>query len=172
MAKKKIVRKPIEKLSEKEAIVEIEDSSSEEEVEDELPDIVVPPPSKLTKSVNKPKRARTPAQLANDQRLRDLAKARKAKKIDKVIDNDLSLDTTLYKGTPIKKTPKTEPKPDLDPDDMPMTVKQMKAFMQSQKQVEPVAVKPKRKYNKKIKEQAPAAPTPPPSPQPPQMVFV
>tara|TARA_R110000772_G_scaffold104745_1_gene206245 strand:+ start:1984 stop:2217 length:234 start_codon:yes stop_codon:yes gene_type:complete len=50
MAKKKIVRKPIEKLSEKEAIVEIEDSSSEEEVEDELPDIVVPPPSKLTKS--------------------------------------------------------------------------------------------------------------------------
>ena len=152
MAKKKIVRKPIEKLSEKEAIVEIEDSSSEEEVEDELPDIVVPPPSKLTK----PKRERSPAQLANDQRLRDLAKARKAKKIDKVIDNDLSLDTTLYKGTPIKKTPKTEPKPDLDPDDMPMTVKQMKAFMQSQKHVEPVVVKPKRKYNKKIKEQAPA----------------
>ena len=161
MAKKKIVRKPIEKLSEKEAIVEIEDSSSEEEVEDELPDIVVPPPSKLTKS----KRERSPAQLANDQRLRDLAKARKAKK------NDLSLDTTLYKGTPIKKTPKTEPEPDLDPDDMPMTVKQMKAFMQSQKHVEPVVVKPKRKYNKKIKEQAPA-PTPPPSPQPPQMVFV
>ena len=161
MAKKKIVRKPIEKLSEKEAIVEIEDSSSEEEVEDELPDIVVPPPSKLTK----PKRERSPAQLANDQRLRDLAKARKAKK------NDLSLDTTLYKGTPIKKTPKTEPEPDLDPDDKPMTVKQMKAFMQSQKHVEPVVVKPKRKYNKKIKEQAPA-PTPPPSPQPPQMVFV
>ena len=161
MAKKKIVRKPIEKLSEKEAIVEIEDSSSEEEVEDKLPDIVVPPPSKLTKS----KRERSPAQLANDQRLRDLAKARKAKK------NDLSLDTTLYKGTPIKKTPKTEPEPDLDPDDKPMTVKQMKAFMQSQKHVEPVVVKPKRKYNKKIKEQAPA-PTPPPSPQPPQMVFV
>ena len=84
MAKKKIVRKPIEKLSEKEAIVEIEDSSSEEEVEDELPDIVVPPPSKLTK----PKRERSPAQLANDQRLRDLAKTRKTKK------NDLQLDTT------------------------------------------------------------------------------
>ena len=161
MAKKKIVRKPIEKLSEKEAIVEIEDSSSEEEVEDVLPDIVVPPPSKLTKQ----KRERSPAQLANDQRLRDLAKARKAKK------NDLSLDTTLYKGTPIKKTPKTEPEADLDPDDKPMTVKQMKAFMQSQKHVEPVVVKPKRKYNKKIKEQAPAA-TPPPTPQPPSMIFV
>ena len=171
MPKKKIVRKPIEKLSEKENILEIEDSSSEEESE-----VEVPPPPKLTKSVNKPKRVRTPAQLANDQRLRDLAKARKAKKIDKVIDNDLSLDTTLYKGTPIKKTPKTEPEQYLDPDDKPMTVKQMKAFMQSQQHAEPAIVKPKRKYNKKIKEavaptQAPT-PTPPPSPQPPYMMFV
>lgn len=165
MPKKKIVRKPIEKLSEKENILEIEDSSSEEESE-----VEVPPPPKLTKSVNKQKRVRTPAQLANDQRLRDLAKARKAKK------DNLTIDTTLYKGTPIKKTPKTEPEQYLDPDDKPMTVKQMKAFMQSQQHAEPAIVKPKRKYNKKIKEavaptQAPT-PTPPPSPQPPYMMFV
>ena len=158
MAKKKIVRKPIEKLSEKEHIEVIEDSSSEEEEED------IPAPPKLVKE--KPKRQRSAKQLANDQRLRDMAAARKAGKAKP----EVTLDTTLYKGEPIKETPQQ------DPDDKPLTMKEYKALLASQKTEEkPAEVKPKRKYTKRAKQEAPAPPTPTPSPTPPQkpnMMFV
>jgi hypothetical protein len=96
MARKKIVRKPIEKLSEKEHIEVIEDSSSSEE---ELDDI--PPPPKLVKE--KPKRERSAKQLANDQRLRDAAAARKAAKAKPAPEPkpEVTLDTSLYKGEPV-----------------------------------------------------------------------
>ena len=61
MGRKKIVRKPIEKLSEKEHIEVIEDSSSSEEEFDP-----VPPPPKLVKE--KPKKERSAKQLANEER--------------------------------------------------------------------------------------------------------
>lgn len=145
------MRKPIEKLSEKEHIEVIEDSSSEEEED-------IPAPPKLVKE--KPKRQRSAKQLANDQRLRDMAAARKAGKAKP----EVTLDTTLYKGEPIKETPQQ------DPDDKPLTMKEYKALLASQK-TEP---KPKRKYTKRAKQEAPA-PTPTPSPTPPQkpnMMFV
>ena len=129
MAKKKIVRKPIEKLSEKE---------------------------------------RSAKQLANDQRLRDMAAARKAGKAKP----EITLDTTLYKGEPIKETPQQ------DPDDKPLTMKEYKALLASQKTEEkPAEVKPKRKYTKRAKQEAPAPPTPTPTPSPtppqkPNMMFV
>jgi hypothetical protein len=145
---KKITKKiPVEKLSEKEILVEIEDSddsSSEEEME-----VSVPPPSKLTK----PKKERTAKQLANDQRLREAAAKRKAnKETPKLVKKD-------------KKVEFSEPEPLEDPDDKPMTVKQMKAFMESQKEKHsiPIAENPKRKYTKRAKAQAP---TPPPIQQP------
>lgn len=161
MGRKKIVRKPIEKLSEKEQIEVIEDSSSSEE---EFVDI--PPPSKLVKE--KPKRERSAKQLANDQRLRDAAAARKAGKSAK--KEEVTLDTTLYKGEPVKETPQQ------DPDDVPITMKQYKALLASQKAEEKVAeVKPKRKYTKREKVVAPSQPpTLPPIPTPPKdnMMFV
>ena len=150
MAKKKIVRKPIEKLSEKEHIEVIEDSSSEEEED-------IPAPPKLVKE--KPKRQRSAKQLANDQRLRDMAAARKASK-EKPIKSE---------PEPIKETPQQ------DPDDKPLTMKEYKALLASQKTEEkPAEPKPKRKYTKRAKQEAPA-PTPTPSPTPPpkpNMMFV
>lgn len=165
MAKKKVVRKPIEKLSEKEHIEVIEDSSSSEEEE-----ISIPPPPKLVKQ--KPKRERSAKQLANDQRLRDMAAARKAKKEE--AKKEVTLDTPLYKGEPIKETPQQ------DPDDKPLTMKQYKALIASQKaeekpaEVKPAEVKPKRKYTKREKKVAPPPPTPAPlpTPTPPSMMFV
>jgi len=151
------VRKPIEKLSEKEQIEVIEDSSSSEEEFDEIP-----PPSKLVKE--KPKKERSAKQLANDQRLRDAAAARKAGK-SAPVKKEITLDTSLYKGEPVKETPKQ------DPDDKPLTMKQYKALIASQT----AEVKPKRKYVKKEKKVAPPPPTPAPSPTPsPQnnMMFV
>tara|TARA_B100000497_G_C7687539_1_gene417031 strand:+ start:1089 stop:1583 length:495 start_codon:yes stop_codon:yes gene_type:complete len=164
MPTKKTVRKPIEKLSEKEHIEVIEDSSSEEESDEQ---IVIPPPSPLVKE--KPKRVRTAKQLANDQRLRDAAAARRAKKAAPA-KKEVTLDTTLYKGEPIKETPQQ------DPDDKPLTMKQYKALIASQK----AEVKPKRKYTKREKKVAPVAPvapapaatpTPPVASQP-NMMFV
>jgi len=158
------VRKPIEKLSEREHIEVIEDSSSSEEEFD-----IIPPPPKLVKE--KPKRERTAKQLANDQRLRDAAAARKAGK-SAPAKKEVTLDTTLYGGDVVKETPQE------DPDDKPMTMKEYKALLELQK----AEVKPKRKYVKKVSASAPVsvptqAPTstPSPSPTPPQkssMMFV
>jgi len=161
MGRKKIVRKPIEKLSEKEQIEVIEDSSSSEEEFDDIP-----PPPKLVKE--KPKRERSAKQLANDQRLRDAAAARKAAKAKPAPEPkpEITLDTTLYKGEPVMQTPKE------DPDDKPLTMKQYKALLASQKtEVKPAEVKPKRKYTKREKKEA-LPPTPTSSPAPPNMMFV
>ena len=155
MGRKKIVRKPIEKLSEKEHIEVIEDSSSSEEEFDDIP-----PPPKLVKE--KPKRERSAKQLANDQRLRDAAAARREGKAKPA--PEVTLDTSLYKGEPVKQIPQQ------DPDDKPLTMKQYKALIASQT----AEVKPKRKYVKKEKKVAPT-PTPTSSPAPPQkpnMMFV
>ena len=158
MGRKKIVRKPIEKLSEKEHIEVIEDSSSSEEEFDEIP-----APPKLVKE--KPKRERSAKQLANDQRLRDAAVARRAGK-SAPVKEEVTLDTSLYKAKPVKPTPQQ------DPDDKPLTMKQYKALLASQT----AEVKPKRKYVKKEKPAAPPpTPTSAPAPAPPQkpnMMFV
>jgi len=162
MARKKIVRKPIEKLSERERIEVIEDSSSSEEEFDDIP-----PPPKLVKE--KPKRERSAKQLANDQRLRDAAAARKAGKSKSVPNlrtptptkTEVTLDTTLHGGEVVKQE---------DPDDKPLTMKEYKALIASQK----AEVKPKRKYTKREKKVAPT-PLPLPPVTPPQklsMMFV
>ncbi len=160
MGKKSIVRKPIEKLSEKEAVMVIEDSSDSESSEEETFDIVanVPPPPKL-------KKARTPAQIAATERMKEAnRKRREAKKTTPAV----TLDTTLYKGEPVKETPMS------DPDDKPLTMKQYKELMALQNK--PAEPKPKRKYVRKQKPAEPKpAPTPTPSPikkPPTQMLFV
>jgi len=72
----------------------------------------------------------------------------------------------LYNGKPTKAQEE-------DPDDKPLTMKQYKALIASQKEEDkPAEVKPKRKYTKKEKKEAPPPPTPTPSPTPPSMMFV
>ena len=158
MARKKIVREPVEKLS-SDAIVEItEDSSSEEE--DTIP-MIKPKP------VKKP---RTPKQLANDQRLRDL------KKKKKVVEPVNELDKTTHPVKPV-------PIADVDPDDKPMTARQMKAYMAQinkplpvKKPRKPRATKSEmaaRKVEKVVNETPVAPPPPPPLVRAkPQIMFV
>ena len=158
MARKKIVREPVEKLS-SDAIVEItEDSSSEEE--SDLTPIVKPKP------VKKP---RTPKQLANDQRLRNLKKK-------KVVEPVNELDVTAHPVKPV-------PVADVDPDDKPMTARQMKAYMAQinkplpvKKPRKPRATKSEMAARKveKVVNETPVAPPPPPPliRAKPQMMFV
>ena len=161
MTRKKIVREPVEKLS-SDAIIEITDDSSSEE-EDTAPMI-------KPKAVKKP---RTPKQLANDQRLRDLKKK-------KVAAADESLDVSTHPVKPVSVA-------EVDPDDKPMTARQMKAYMAQMNAKEaPVPVKKPRKpraskaemaarKSEKIVNETPVAPPPPPPPlvrAKPQMMFV
>jgi hypothetical protein len=168
MAKKKsIVRKPIEKLSEKEAVVLIEDSSSEEE------DIDIPPPPKLERQNAKPSTSnKVPCDICGKEFSKGGFRMHRqsCEKKNKVVED-------VEPPKPVKKEKKVkmvEPEP-LDPEDKPLTMKQMKAFMEAQQK--PAQQKPvRKKYTKKPK----PAPTPPNSPEPPttynkpppQMLFV
>jgi len=157
MARKKIVREPVEKLS-SDAIIEItEDSSSEEE--EDAPMIKVP------KAVKKPRSAKA---LANDQRLRD-----RKKKVEPVIDE---MDISTH---PVKPVPVAE----VDDEDKPATTRQLKALMaQMNAKPEPVKKPRKPRATKKEMEQRKAEnvvietpPTPPPTPlkrAKPEMLFV
>ena len=77
----------------------------------------------MIKPVKKP---RTAKQLANDQRLRDRKK--------KVVNE---LDSTTHPVKPV-------PVADVDPDDKPMTARQMKAYMAEMNQPKPVVKKPRK----------------------------
>ena len=152
MPRKKIIREPVEKLS-SDAIVEITSDSSSDE-EDNVP---------MIKPVKKP---RTAKQLLNDQRLRDSTKK-------KVIEPVNELDSTTHPVKPV-------PVADVDPDDKPMTARQMKAYM-SQMNTKPVVKKPRkpratkeematRKSEKNVKE---STLTPPPLVRTkPELLFV
>ena len=155
MPRKKIVREPVEKLS-SDSIVEITEDSSSEEEDTTIP-MIKPKP------VKKP---RTPKQLINDQRLRDL------KKKKKVVDE---LEETTH---PVK--------PVLVADDKPLTKKEMVELM-SQMNAKPkeAPVKKPRKpraskaemaarKSEKVINESPVAPPPPPPLKraPPQMMFV
>ena len=157
MARKKIVREPVEKLS-SDNIVEItEDSSSEEE--SDLTPIVKP---------SKTKKPRTPKQLANDQRLRD-------RKKKNVIEPVNELDKTTHPVNPVPVA-----------DDKPLTKKEMLELMSQMNKPAPVKKPRKPRASKaemvarkaeKIVIESPVAPppTPPPTPlkrAPPQMMFV
>jgi len=154
MAKKKITKKvPVEKLSEKEILVEIEDSSdSSSEEEFEQPVIVAPK--------EKPKKQRSAAQLANDQRLRERAVAKKK---------------PVVKEEPVVK------KEVIDEDDKPLTMKQYKELIAAQQKIAESKPKPKRPYTRRpknvsVQQEPPSLPqltrTPPQKQSPPQMLFV
>lgn len=156
MPKKKVVRKPVEKLSYKEQVVEIMESESDTDSDTDSEEVIqIKRPA--------PKKERTAAQKAATARML----AAKAKK------KEVKMDTTLHNGEPVKPAP---PPPVVEEDDKPLTMRQYKALMKEKaEKVVPAETKPKRKYTKRTKPQAPP-PTPAPSPQPqqqvPSMIFV
>ena len=180
MPRKKVVRQPIEKLKD-EAIV-IEDSSSDEEEID-----LAPPPTPVEpKNTEKPKRQRSAKQLANDQRLRERAAARKKAKSDAPVEEPkVEMPEPVAepvaepekpkpkRGRPKKVVIKEEPKSvaEEDPDDKPLTKKQMMELLSAHKQTAPVD-KPKRGRPKGSTAPKKVAPTPPPTPQPQQPQYV
>ena len=157
MARKKIVREPVEKLS-SDAIIEITEDSSSEEEEDTA--LIIKP-----KTVKKPRSAKA---LANDQRLRD-----RKKKVEPVID-EMDISTHPVKPVPVA----------ID-EDKPLTKKEMLELMAQMNQPKPEPVKKPRKPRATKKEMAvrksenivieTPPPTPPPTPlkrAPSQMMFV
>lgn len=158
MPKKKVVRKPVEKLSYKEEVVEIMESESDTDSDTDTEEVIqVKRPAPKKPAV---KKERTAAQKAATARML----AAKAKK------KEVKMDTTLHNGEPVKPAP-----PVVEEDDKPLTMRQYKALMKEKAEKEvPADTKPKRKYTKRTKPQAPP-PTPTPSPQPqqiPSMIFV
>jgi len=142
MPTKKVVRKPIEKLSKKENVMIIEDSSSEEESsEEETYEIPAPPP--------KLKRERTQKQIESTKKMLETRMRNKQAKLDAV------------KKEPTEKPPQEAIA--VDSDDIPLTLRQYKALMNSQKK--PV---PRKKVERKKK---PISKEIPPSPKP-QFLFV
>ena len=143
MPTKKVVRKPIEKLSKKENVMIIEDSSSEEErSEEETYEIPAPPAPKL-------KRERTQKQIESTKKMLETRMRNKQAKLDAV------------KKEPTEKQPQEVT--EVDSDDIPLTLRQYKALMNSQKK--PV---PRKKVERKKK---PVSKEIPPSPKP-QFLFV
>ena len=130
MPRKKVIRKPIEKLSEKESITIIEDSdsSSEEESFDEIPEVVIPKP------IKKP---RTQKQIDATAKMLETRKRNKEAKMKTAVSVPI-----------VKEEEKPEPFVS-DPDDIALTVKAYKALISQNKKVnEP---KPKRSYVRKQK---------------------
>jgi hypothetical protein len=157
MPKKKVIRKPVEKLSYKEEVVEIVESESDTDSDTDSEEVIQinrPAPKKAPA-----KKERSEAQKAATSRML----AAKAKK------KEVKMDTTLHAGEPVK------PAPPVEEDDKPLTMRQYKALMKEKaEKVVAAETKPKRKYTKRAKPPTPA-PTPAPSPQPqqvPSMIFV
>ena len=161
--KKKVVRKPIEKLSEREQIEVIEDSSSSDEDFDEIPP-PTPPPTPVEVAPAKVKKPPSEKQLAYYKKMRErAAEKRKAKSTEAKAAIDNAINEMDISTHPVKAKPIVEE----DPDDKFMTKKEMKKYLASQKEEAPapaqaaptgVVVKPKRKYTKRAKKE-PAAPT-------------
>jgi hypothetical protein len=160
--KKKVVRKPIEKLSEREQIEVIEDSSSSDEDFDEIP----PPPPVPTGVVEvapaKVKKPPSEKQLAYYKKMRErAAEKRKAKSTEAKAAIDNAINEMDISTHPVKAKPIVEE----DPDDKPVTKKEMKKYLASQKEEAPApapapVVKPKRKYTKRAKKEPTQSPAP------------
>jgi len=159
--KKKVVRKPIEKLSEREQIEVIEDSSSSDEDFDEIPP-PTPPPTPIEVAPAKVKKPPSEKQLAYYKKMRErAAEKRKAKSTEAKAAIDNAINEMDISTHPVKAKPIVEE----DPDDKFMTKKEMKKYLASQKEEAPApapapVVKPKRKYTKRAKKEPTQSPAP------------
>jgi len=169
--KKKVVRKPIEKLSEREQIEVIEDSSSSDEDFDEIPPPTPPPtpaqaaPTGVVEvAPAKVKKPPSEKQLAHYKKMRErAAEKRKAKSTEAKVAIDNAINEMDISTHPVKAKPL--PIVEEDPDDKPVTKKEWKEYLASQKEKAPApepapVVKPKRKYTKRAKKEPTQSPAP------------
>ena len=155
MARKKIIREPVEKLS-SEAIIEITESSSSEE-EDDVPMIKKPV-----------KKERTAAQIASTKKMLESRRRNKLAKLAKVADQSLDLTTHPAKSVAVE-------------DDDEKFVRQMNTYMSQNKPKTAPVKKPRkpratkaevaaRKAERVVNETP--APPPPLTRAKPDMLFV
>ena len=151
---RKVVRKPVEKLSENENVMVIDSSSEEEDSSDEeifIPEI--PKQNVVAKPSNK-----VPCDICG----KEFSKG--GFRMHRISCEKKQGSVAPAPVAPVKKSVVIQ---DIDDDDKPMTARQMKAFLAAQNA--PVVKKPRKPYTRKPKvEPAPPttpAPTPPPTPR-------
>mgnify|MGYP003641572704 CR=1 FL=1 len=147
---RKVVRKPVEKLSENENVMIIDSSSEEEDSSDEeifIPEIAPPKQNVIAKPSNK-----VPCDICGKEFSKGGIRMHR-----------ISCEKKQGSVAPPVPIQKKQVAPDIDDDDKPMTARQMKAFLAAQNA--PVVKKPRKPYTRKPKVE-PAPPTTP-APTPP-----
>ena len=155
---RKVVRKPVEKLSENENVMVIDSSSEEEDSSDE--EIFIPEIPKQN-VVAKPKPSnKVPCDICGKEFSKGGFRMHR-------ISCEKKQGSSSVAPAPVAPVKKSVVIQDIDDDDKPMTARQMKAFLAAQNA--PVVKKPRKPYTRKPKvEPAPPttpAPTPPPTPR-------
>ena len=147
---KRVVRKPVEKLSENENVMVIDSSSEDDSSSDEENFVAeIPKQEVVTKQTNK-----VPCDICGKEftkggiRLHRISCEKK--------------QGSLAKSVPIQKK---QVAPEIDEDDKPMTARQLKALLASQNA--PPVKKERKPYTRrnKVEPTPPTTPTPPPTPK-------
>ena len=163
---KRVVRKPVEKLSHNENVVIIESSSEEDESssdeENFIPDVVTP-----KKNIVVPKPS-TSNKIECDICHKEFSKG--GFRMHRISCEKKNRSSVAPEPTPTPpSTPVNKPSSIIDDDDKPMTARQMKAFMESNTPVK----KPRKPYTRKVLPLAQPAQSPQHPPtiksQPPQI---
>ena len=147
---KRVIRKPVEKLSESENVMVIDSSSEDDSSSDEENFVAeIPKQEVVTKPSNK-----VPCDICGKEftkggiRLHRISCEKK--------------QGSLAKSVPIQKK---QVAPEIDEDDKPMTARQLKALLASQNA--PPVKKERKPYTRrnKVEPTPPVSPTPPPTPK-------
>ena len=147
---KRVIRKPVEKLSESENVMVIDSSSEDDSSSDEENFVAeIPKQEVVTKQTNK-----VPCDICGKEftkggiRLHRISCEKK--------------QGSLAKSVPIQKK---QVAPEIDEDDKPMTARQLKALLASQNA--PPVKKERKPYTRrnKVEPTPPMTPTPPPTPK-------
>lgn len=153
---KRVVRKPVEKLSDKENVMIIDSSSEDESSSDEENFVAEIPKQNV---INKPSN-KVPCDICG----KEFSKG--GIRMHRISCEKKQGSSSVAPPVPIQKK---QVAPEIDEDDKPMTARQMKAFLAAQNP--PVVKKPRKPYTRKPKvEPAPPptaepVPTPPPTPR-------
>jgi|TARA_R110001632_G_scaffold231822_1_gene371159 hypothetical protein len=151
---KRVVRKPVEKLSDKENVMIIDSSSEDESSSDEENFVVeIPKQNVITKPSNK-----IPCDICGKEYSKGGIRMHR-----------ISCEKKQGSVAPPIPIQKKQVAPEIDEDDKPMTARQMKAFLAAQNP--PVVKKPRKPYTRKPKVEPapptaePLQPTPPSTPR-------
>tara|TARA_R110000744_G_scaffold37743_1_gene86274 strand:- start:514 stop:1011 length:498 start_codon:yes stop_codon:yes gene_type:complete len=153
---KRVVRKPVEKLSDKENVMIIDSSSEDESSSDEENFVAeIPKQNVITKPSNK-----VPCDICG----KEFSKG--GIRMHRISCEKKQGSSSVAPPVPIQKK---QVAPEIDEDDKPMTARQMKAFLAAQNP--PVVKKPRKPYTRKPKVEPapptaePLQPTPPSTPR-------